>query len=139
MTNYENYKSEIEPITRMGRKVAIERGTNKICACLCIKCGNCLFYSYFSERTCDEVALAWADAEYIEPEVDWSEVPVDTPILVSSNNVYWHHRHFAKYENGRIYAWNDGFTSFTIENNNKTTWWSYAKLAEVECLVGEQE
>ena len=130
MTNYERYKSDIEPISRMGRKIAIERGTNKICSCLSLKCIYCLFYDHSNEKSCDELAMEWAD-EYIEPEVDWSKIPVDTQILVSSNNVYWHHRHFAKYENGRIYAWNDGFTSFTIENNNKTTWWSYAKLADV--------
>nr|DAI79689.1 MAG TPA: hypothetical protein [Caudoviricetes sp.] len=33
MTNYEKHRAEIEPITRMGRKVAVERATNIICAC----------------------------------------------------------------------------------------------------------
>ena len=68
MTNYEKNRAEIEPITRMGRNVAIERETNRICACGGMRCVDCLFYDYSNERTCDEVALEWADAEYIEPE-----------------------------------------------------------------------
>ena len=131
MTNYEKYKSEIEPIARMGRKVAIERSTNKICVCLCTKCVNCLFYVPFNEKSCNELALEWADAEYIEPEVDWSKVPIDTPILVSNNNVDWYRRHFAKYVDGEVYVWNYGVTSFTTKDN-KTTLWFYAKLAEVK-------
>lgn len=129
MTNYENRREEIEPITRMGIQVAIERDTNKICTCSIIRCKNCLFYD--DTKSCDEVALAWADAEYIEPGIDWSKVLLDTPILVSSNNVYWHHRYFAEYKDGKIYAWNDGLTSFESENNDRKTLWSYAKLAEV--------
>lgn len=127
MTNYERYKNEIDKIVRMGRKVAMERDKNKIRVCLGLKCVNCLFYDYSSERTCDEVAMAWADAEYIEQEVDWSKVAVDTPILVSIDNVQWYCRHFAKYENGLFYVWDDGRTSYTT--NTKSTW-KYAKLAE---------
>ena len=64
-----------------------------------------------------------------EPEVDWSKVAVDTPILVrDSKGESWHERHFAKYENGIIYAWDDGKTSWTAEGF--ATMWRYAKLAE---------
>mgnify|MGYP000408397380 CR=1 FL=1 len=129
MTNYEKYKSEIVPIARMGRKVAMERDKNKIRVCLGLKCVNCLFYDYSSERTCDEVAMAWADAEYIESEVDWSKVAVDTIILVSDDIENWYCRHFAKYENGLVYAWDAGKTSYTTD---ATIYWEYAKLAEVE-------
>lgn len=132
MTNYENYKSEIEPIARMGRKVAIERDKNKIRACLGLKCIDCLFSDYPNEITCDEAALAWADAEYIEPEVDWSKVAVDTPILVRNKvDDEWKRRHFAKYDSqgGRVYVWLNGKTSYTSSN---TGWWVYAKLAEAD-------
>ena len=130
MTNYEKYKSEIVPIARMGRKIAMERDKNKIRVCLGLKCINCLFYDHSSERTCDEVAMAWADAEYIEQEVDWSKVPVDTPILVKEVNSNWLKRHFAKYENGKVYAFVDGGTSWSSEDQYLS--WGYAKLAEVE-------
>lgn len=63
-----------------------------------------------------------------EPEIDWYKVAVDTPILVkNSKNDYWHERHFAKYVNGRVYAWNDGKTSWTEDG---VIAWEYAKLAE---------
>lgn len=128
MTNYEKYKNEIDKIARMGRRVAILRETNEIMVCdRFSNCSLCLFRN--SGMTCAEQAIEWADAEYIEPEVDWSKAAVDTPILVSNNNVNWFRRHFAKYEEGLVYAWNDGHTSYTTD---LTTYWEYAKLAEVE-------
>lgn len=69
----------------------------------------------------------WLDEEYQEPEVDWSKVDVDTPILVSMDGNRWHHRHFAKYCGGIVCAFEDGATSWT---SNKKTGWEYAKLAE---------
>ena len=68
-----------------------------------------------------------------EPEVDWSKVAVDTPILVRNSEyatTSWLRRHFAKYENGLVYAWKDSRTSWTA--NNMTTAWQCAKLAESE-------
>ena len=67
-----------------------------------------------------------------EPEVDWSKVEVDTPILVRDDGVKWVKRHFAKYENGGVYAWKDNHTSWTSLHNDDVTFWSYAKLAEDE-------
>ena len=47
--------------------------------------------------------------EYEEPETDWSKVEVDTPILVRDvENENWYRRYFAKYENGKVYAWING-------------------------------
>lgn len=127
MTNYEHYKSEIDKITRMGRMVAVEEKTGKITSCNQITCLQCRFDSCGCD--CDTAALAWADAEYIEPKVDWYKVVVDTPILVSSDNVQWYCRHFAKYENGLFYVWDDGRTSYTT---NTKSMWKYAKLAEAK-------
>lgn len=82
---------------------------------------------------CRMLQLLWLDKEYEEPEVDWSKVEVDTPILVRcSENEKWNKRHFARYENGNIYAWNGGCTSWTAYNNNYVADWTYAKLAEQE-------
>lgn len=128
MTNYEKHKSEIEKFARMGLKVAVKKDTNEIVSCIDVGsgCDNCLFGGY---GNCTQKSMTWADAEYIEQEVDWSKVAVDTPILVSIDNVQWYCRHFAKYENGLFYVWDDGRTSYTT--NTKSTW-EYAKLAEVE-------
>lgn len=66
--------------------------------------------------------------------VDWSKVPVDTLILVKGDDNCWYHRHFAKYEDGRIYAWRDGMTSWSLksrdDDNIAYIYWQSAKLAE---------
>ena len=62
-------------------------------------------------------------------DVDWSKIPVDTKILVSEDGKDWVRRYFAKYENGRVYAFYDGATSFT-GSNESLLGWKYAKLYE---------
>jgi hypothetical protein len=125
MTNYEYYKEQIERFARMGQKVAVKKDTNEIVSCVDIVsgcCDDCLFGGY---GNCAQKAIAWADAEYIEPNVNWYKMTVDTPIMVSSNNIDWYCRHFAKYENGLFYVWDDGRTSYTT---NTKSMWKYAKL-----------
>ncbi len=53
--------------------------------------------------------------------VDWNNVAVDTPIqvLVSKYDDVWENAHFAKYEDGIVFFWEDGMTSWTTE---ETTW-----------------
>ena len=68
-----------------------------------------------------------------EEVVDWSKVPVDTKILVADYDsegeaIEWKKRHFAKYENGIVYAWNDGKTSFTAKLDGSCMNWEFAKL-----------
>lgn len=128
MTNYEHYREQIEKLARMGRIVAIDKETNEICACNGFECSKCLFGPSYD---CHKKALEWADAEYIEPGVDWSKVPVDTPVLVKVySNGNWVRRYFAKYQNGCVYTFGNGTTSWS-SNNEGTTSWNYAKLAEV--------
>ena len=74
----------------------------------------------------------WANSEYVEPPVDWSKVAVDTPILVrDSEKESWRKRYFAKYENGIVYAWENGATSWSVYRSNITDG-GMAKLAESE-------
>ena len=62
----------------------------------------------------------------------WEDVEVDTPIYVrNSDNDDWLHRHFAKYENDRIFTWDDGRTSFTSEKS-RSTFWRYYKLKDIK-------
>ena len=79
------------------------------------------------------VKLAEGEKECEEPEVDWNEVKIDTPILVrDSENTEWLKKYFAKYENEHVYVWNLGRTSWTAPNDKSVSAWSYAKLAESE-------
>ena len=79
---------------------------------------------------CKMLQTIWLMEEYEEPETDWGQVKVDTPILVRQGEKgQWLERHFAKYENGGVYAWVDGQTSWTGADEIK---WKYVKLAEDE-------
>ena len=80
---------------------------------------------------CSMLRAIWLMEEYEEPEVDWSKVEVDTPILVR-NSEYgeWLKRHFAEYKNGKVYTWDNGYTSWTACGDMGA--WNYAKLAEDE-------
>ena len=74
--------------------------------------------------------LAENEKECKESKVDWSKVEVDTPILVREyEDGEWIKRYFAKYKDGKVYAWNGGRTGQT---ESYMTPWKYAKLSEDE-------
>ena len=74
--------------------------------------------------------MLWLSEEYKEPEVDWSKVEVDTPILVRNREIDdWEKRHFAKYEHSEVSTWVGGRTSW---NETNMIAWNFAKLAESE-------
>lgn len=122
MTNGEKYEKEIVEIAKSKEKSICGDFINKIVLpSYGMKCGiRCL--------ECRMLVDTWLSKEYKEPEVDWSKVKVDTPILVkSSAGDVWFERHFAKFEYETVYAWDDGRTSFTAE---ECTGWEIAKLAD---------
>ena len=61
------------------------------------------------------------------PYIDWSEVEVDTKILVSEDGFIWNKRYFAKYEDEKVFAFDGSYTSWITK---RSTSWKYAKLAE---------
>ena len=65
-----------------------------------------------------------------EEEIDWSQVEVDTPILVrDSVGEPWHRGYFAKYDNGTVFTWMFTFTSQNTPNGNISAW-RFAELEE---------
>lgn len=50
--------------------------------------------------------------------VEWEKVPVDTPILIKGSFEILK-RYFAKYENGYVYFYSDGRTSWNYEDTRK--------------------
>lgn len=50
--------------------------------------------------------------------VEWERVPVDTPILIKATFEMLK-RYFAKYENGYVYFYSDGRTSWNYEEMRK--------------------
>ena len=82
---------------------------------------------------CRMLQALWLLEEYKEPETDWSKGEVDTPILVrQTKDGEWLRRHFAKYEDGIVYTWKDGNTSWTVLYDKEVTGWNFSKLAESE-------
>lgn len=129
MLNKEKYAKEILDVTCRGERFALVE--NKIIPCNKTSCRSCYFYG----SECGLYKEEWANSEYVEPPIDWSKVPVDTPVLVrESKTDKWKNRYFAMYRGGRICTWIDGSTSWSIESTkNRTrtmTSWKYAKLAE---------
>ena len=73
-----------------------------------------------------------AEANF-EDVIDWSSVAVDTKIRVgASSGGELQNRYFASYKDGKINAWTSGRTSYSANDENDTTTWIYAGLAEKE-------
>lgn len=129
MLNREKYAKEILDIACNGDGFGLCDG--KLVACGNIVCTKCEFNSV--SYSCNERTREWANSEYVEPSVDWSKVAVDTKILVRTHeDSVWERRHFAKYEDGKIYAWSDGLTSWSDAGSINVSAWECAKLAESE-------
>ena len=125
MKNYEKYADEI-------KKYEVSRGgyfCDEFIMPHILKKHSC---AGISCEHCHILQTIWLLEDYEEPETDWSKVEVDTPILVRTvEGAEWFKRHFAKYEGGRVFVWNNGKTSWTAHDELMTDW-NYAKLAESE-------
>lgn len=128
MLNREKFATEILDIVCNGNKIAVVDGKPRECSG--VKCNTCGLEKFGS---CYDGLRDWANSEYVEPPVDWSKVPVDTPILVKdSGDTRFSRRYFAKFENGVVYAWDDGKTSWSDAGSINVSAWECAKLAESE-------
>ena len=130
MTNKEKYGNEIIELAIDEGVLALKNGEPALCAK--IKCEDCDFCEPDSCGRSTYKFREWLNSEYVEPPVDWSKVAVDTPILVKDyKEDTWERRHFAKYENGIVFAWGNGLTSWSADSDNVCDW-KIAKLAESE-------
>lgn len=137
MLNIEKYKEMlvVEDIISPD-KLALVQGQPRICK-YGIMCDECLFNNH--SFSCSYDAINWLFSEYKEPEVDWSKVKVDTPILVRDyEKAAWERRYFARFEDGEVSAWNGGLTSWTTDDEKNACFWKCAKLAESEEQINER-
>lgn len=126
MTNREKYAEQILDMAVNTISIAVDK-EGKPCDCNAIRCSDCTF----GGGRCRERLKEWSEQEYIEPHVDWSKVPVDTKVYVRDfENGFWIPRYFARFEDGKIVTWNDGATSFSIDDFNNVSKWNQGKLAE---------
>lgn len=130
MLNIEKYKEMLINMEIIDvNKLAVVNDKPVKCTDL-YKCDEC---NFGKKKSCEPYLEEWLFSEYEEPEVDWSKVMVDTPILVKDIlKSEWIKRYFAKYENGRVYVWKEGKTSWSAVNEHDVIFWKYAKLAESE-------
>ena len=120
MKNYEKYADELKEYKGLNFcKDFVKPNILKSDSCNGLACGACYM-----------LQTIWLLEDCKEPEIDWSKVPVDTPILVKDHeDGEWLKRYFAMYEDGYIYAWGNGCTSWNADNMYT---WNYTKLAESE-------
>ncbi len=133
MTNREHYREQIIDICAKGMRPIVN--TDGLKGCSSRDCSGCSsWYKFGTGFLCraQENFSKWLKEEY-EPEVDWSKVPVDTPILVKDERSCnrWIKRHFAYYHDGEVYAWKNGRTSYTSKQDPPSVW-QYAELYKQE-------
>lgn len=127
-TNFEHYKDEILKMYLLsGDRCNFYR--EKV-----LKSRNC---NGITCKDCKTKAEQWLQQPYKEPviEIDWSKVPVDTPVLVRDENFDdWKKRYFAKYYRGNVYTFDNGATSWSANNVEyaKTSTWKICELAREE-------
>ena len=125
MKNYEKYADEIREY-----KGSSGYFCNKFIMPHILKKDSC---AGISCEHCHTLQMIWLLEEYEEPEepkIDWSKVPVDTPVLVRGcEDEEWKKMHFAECVLNTVYVWEGGKTSWTTDN---TYPWEYAKLPEDE-------
>lgn len=90
------------------------------------------FRKLFNMEEITDKYLIWKREEkHQDTQVDWSKIEVDTKILVScdsGDNKTWYRRYFAKYEDGKVYVWHDGATSWSSYGDMDS--WKYAILVD---------
>lgn len=131
MTNREKYAERILDIAVTGHSIAVDKKGN-LYKCSDLECEDCIFSRVEQDNCyCGEKIKEWSEQEYVEPPVDWSKVPVDTKVYVrDSDSDNWAPRYFAKFEDGLIFTWTNGATSFSRSRFGGLSWWNQGKLAE---------
>lgn len=108
-------------------------------ACRGVSCRKCPLSKDKNGKdiTCSELEIIYPEiaaqivSDFVSNLVDWTKVEVDTKVLVSQDGVSWFSNHFAKYENGLIYVWEGGRTSFSIRGcyeSSVVIGWKYGKI-----------
>ena len=113
-TNYEHYKDEIIKHCIINRQCTFFKK-------YILNSDSCSAYDC---DYCKKRILNWFDEPYEEPviEIDWSKVPVDTPVIVEEGYNAKQKRYFCKYENDKIFTFDVGTTSWSCPNTKSPNW-----------------
>lgn len=111
---------------------------NIVCPCKTLSCQECIFFN--RDEPCKVLRNKWCNEEYEEYDeykVDWANVAIDTPIIVSNSDRTFK-RYFAGYKDGYVFAWDNGSTSWSHYSHPVP--WTHARLAiseEIKNSKGE--
>ena len=132
MNNYEKYQESIDPILQRGEHIALNKNTKAIVSCRKLDCEDCLFSRRYNwPYDCILNRTKWLVEEYTKPEIDWSKIPIDTPVLVSDNGVKWKRRYFVRKTSEDMFCvYSNGATSWSTDG--RVSVYKYGKLWEVE-------
>ena len=114
MLNKEKYAKEILDIVCRGESVCKQNG--RIRSCSEVLCCDCDFDENYG---CTPAFIAWANSEYKEHEIDWSKVPIDTPLVIINSDRKVIYRHFAFVHHDiedMVCVYENGKTSFSDHN-----------------------
>ena len=123
MTNREKFKDEPDEMLSAFLAVVEEKPV----LCEDMDCQECDFRGKCPVR--EKCVINWLNAEYQGPPVDWSKVPIDTPVLASCDGKRWYRRYFAGMRGGEPEAYACGATSWSVDDK-RTCRWDHLKLAE---------
>lgn len=137
MKNKEAYVDRMVELLSDDKAPGLKNGVLVSCASFCC-CKDCDFCADGMSESCkdkhgiNQEFVQWANEEFVTPEINWDLVPIDTPIYVWDGDDELPcklRRHFAGIGNdGRIYAWQDGKTSFTNPEQIPLNHWKHAEL-----------
>ena len=119
MTNYESVEPDkVKEV--FARSFAVDKRTGKVKTCSKWDCVNCLFYE---SNDCIKAREDWLDQPVFdhEKDIDWSKVPVDTPVIVWNTDEEYR-RYFSGIKDGRFFAYADGRTSWSSTTGNICSW-----------------
>lgn len=125
MTNREAHKDTLDTI--LEGVIGVVDGEPVLCECA--SCKRCLFWDTCGKPEHKKEIIGWLNAEYQEPFVNWSKVPIDTPVLASDDGKKWYRRYFAGVRDGKPETYDVGATSWSVDGK-RTCVWKYMKLAE---------
>lgn len=125
MTNREKFRDELDNM--LAEVIAVVDGKPVLCDDA--NCSDCLFRERCRRKENRKKFIDWLNSEYKEPPVDWSKVPIDTPVLASFNGKSWYRRYFAGVRDGEPETYDSGATSWSVDDN-RTCVWKYMRLAE---------
>ena len=133
MKNREKFKNEIKSALETGSTCAFMRDFVKPKP---LGLSASEFCEQYNCNGCSKFFAFWLDEEYVEPEVDWDKVPVDTLVRVRNRKENeWVMRYFKgideKRTSHKFMVWTDGKTSKTVGGCGMETW-KYCELVEDE-------